>query len=72
VILLKVLKYPGQHAFSENIEIMGDAPILSEHVLVVFYRVMPPELKDVIRQKFSDAEVTIYQSQEGVPVPSGK
>ncbi|KAJ5520945.1 D-isomer specific 2-hydroxyacid dehydrogenase NAD-binding [Penicillium fimorum] len=49
---------------------MGDAPLPSEHVLVVFYRTMPPELKEVIRNKLSNAEVTIYQSQEGVPVPS--
>ncbi|KAJ5421325.1 D-isomer specific 2-hydroxyacid dehydrogenase NAD-binding [Penicillium cf. griseofulvum] len=49
---------------------MGDAPISPEHVLVVFYRVMPSDLKDVIRHKFSDAEVTIHQLQEGVPVPS--
>ncbi|KXG52100.1 D-isomer specific 2-hydroxyacid dehydrogenase, NAD-binding [Penicillium griseofulvum] len=48
---------------------MGDAPISSEHVLVVFYQAMPEELEDVIRQKFSDAEVTIHQSQGGVPVP---
>ncbi|KAJ5817258.1 D-isomer specific 2-hydroxyacid dehydrogenase NAD-binding [Penicillium robsamsonii] len=49
---------------------MGDARLPSEHVLVIFYRAMPPELKDIIRNKFSDAEVTIYQSQEGIPVPS--
>ncbi|OQE36893.1 hypothetical protein PENCOP_c011G05555 [Penicillium coprophilum] len=49
---------------------MGDAPLSPEHVLVVFYRAMPEELKDIIRNKFSDAKVTIHQSQPGVPVPS--
>lgn len=51
---------------------MGDAPLPTEHVLVIFYPTMPAELKEVIRQKFPDAEVTIYEVQTGVPVPPGK
>lgn len=50
---------------------MGDAPLSPEHVLVIFYPTMPEEVKEVILQKFSHAEVTIYESQ-GTPVPSGK
>lgn len=50
---------------------MGDAAFLPEHVLVIFYQSMPVELKEVIRDKFPDAEVTIYDAQPGVPVPSG-
>lgn len=50
---------------------MGDAAFLPEHVLVIFYQSMPVELKEVIRHKFPDAEVTIYDAQPGVPVPSG-
>ncbi|KGO70893.1 D-isomer specific 2-hydroxyacid dehydrogenase, NAD-binding [Penicillium expansum] len=48
---------------------MGDAPLPTEHVLIIFYPTMPAELKEVIRQKFPDAEVTIYEVQTGVPVP---
>ncbi|CDM33086.1 hypothetical protein DTO013E5_5723 [Penicillium roqueforti] len=48
---------------------MGDAPLSPEHVLVIFYPTMPEEVKEVILQKFSHAEVTIYESQ-GTPVPS--
>lgn len=50
---------------------MGDAGFLPEHVLVIYYQSMPVELKEVIRHKFPDAEVTIYDVQPGVPVPSG-
>lgn len=51
---------------------MGDAAFLpEEHVLVIFYPSMPAELKEVVRTKFPDAEVTIYDVQPGVPVPSG-
>ena len=50
---------------------MGDAPLPTEHVLVIFYPNMPEEVKEVIQQKFSHAETTIYESQ-GSPVPSGK
>lgn len=53
------------------IAIMGDAAFLPEHVLIIFYQSMPVDLKEVIRDKFSDAEVTIYDAQPGVPVPSG-
>ncbi|CAI7664943.1 unnamed protein product [Penicillium viridicatum] len=49
---------------------MGDAGFLPEHVLVIYYQSMPVELKEVIRHKFPDAEVTIYDVQPGVPVPS--
>lgn len=51
---------------------MGDASFLPEHVLVIFYQGMPEELKEVVRHKFSDAEVTIHQRQADVPVPPGK
>jgi hypothetical protein len=51
---------------------MGDAPLPSEHVLIVFYQHMPEPLQEEFRRKFAGAEVTIYQSQPGVPVPPGK
>ncbi|KAJ6010056.1 hypothetical protein N7522_005072 [Penicillium canescens] len=48
---------------------MGDAPLPSEHVLIIFYQHMPESLQEEFRHKFTGAEVTIYQSQPGVPVP---
>ncbi|KAJ5781202.1 hypothetical protein N7457_006362 [Penicillium paradoxum] len=49
---------------------MGDAGLSLERVLIVFFQKFPASLEEHVRRKFSDAEVTIYQSQDNVPVPA--
>ncbi|CAG8184343.1 unnamed protein product [Penicillium olsonii] len=40
-----------------------------ERVLIVLHRPIPDPVQADIRHKFSDAEVTFYKSEQGVPVP---
>lgn len=52
---------------------MGEAPLNTERVLLIFYQELPQELIGDIKRKFSDAELTIYKSRgfEDIPVPAG-
>jgi hypothetical protein len=50
---------------------MGSVEVSREHLLVIFYQVFSPEVERVIREKFADSEVTLYQSKPGEPVPRG-
>ncbi|KAJ5765780.1 D-isomer specific 2-hydroxyacid dehydrogenase NAD-binding [Penicillium odoratum] len=48
---------------------MGDAPLPSEHVLIILNYTLPDSLLEAIRQKFADAEVTLYSATRGAKVP---
>ena len=51
---------------------MGDTGILkAERLLVTFFKEIPAPLVAHIQRQFPETEVTIYQSQKGVPVPRG-
>jgi len=51
---------------------MGDAAIeKTERLLVTFFKEISTPLVAHIKHQFPEAEVTIYQSQKGVPVPRG-
>ncbi|KAJ5762955.1 D-isomer specific 2-hydroxyacid dehydrogenase NAD-binding [Penicillium manginii] len=48
---------------------MGSVEVSREHLLVIFYQVFSPEVEGGLREKFADAELTLYQSKSGEPVP---
>lgn len=50
---------------------MGSVGVSKERLLVIFYQPFSPEVERVIKEKFADTEVTIYQSTPGVPTPPG-
>lgn len=50
---------------------MGSVEVSREHLLVIFYQVFSPEVEGGLREKFADAELTLYQSKPGEPVPRG-
>lgn len=51
---------------------MGEAAFeKTERLLVTFFKEIPAPLVAHIERQFPEAEVTIYQSQKGVPVPRG-
>lgn len=50
---------------------MGSVAVSKERLLVIFYQPLSPAVEGVLREKFADAEVTIYQSKPGVPAPPG-
>jgi hypothetical protein len=53
---------------------MGEAPLSTERVLLIFSQPLPEALVAEIHQLLSNADITIYQSKvrEGIPVPVGK
>lgn len=51
---------------------MGEAPLPSEHVLIILNYELSDSLLEAIRQKFADVETTIFPSIRGSKVPRGK
>ncbi|KAJ5085221.1 D-isomer specific 2-hydroxyacid dehydrogenase NAD-binding [Penicillium argentinense] len=48
---------------------MGSVEISKERVLLVLHQPLSPEIESGIREKLADSELTIYETELGVPVP---
>jgi hypothetical protein len=50
---------------------MGEAPVPSEHVLIILNYDLSDSLLEAIRKMFADVEITIFPAIRGAKVPSG-
>lgn len=52
---------------------MGNLPTetTTERLLIVFFKELPPPFIEDVRRKFPEAELTVYKSHKGVPIPRG-
>ncbi|KAJ6015268.1 D-isomer specific 2-hydroxyacid dehydrogenase NAD-binding [Penicillium herquei] len=48
---------------------MGEAPLPNEHLLVIFNQEIPRHVEEWAKKRFSDIELTLYQSIRGVKTP---
>ncbi|KAJ5631941.1 Dehydrogenase [Penicillium lividum] len=48
---------------------MGEAPLPTEHMLIIVNLGMSDSFLESVRQKFADIELTIYPTTRGVKVP---